>query len=310
MLNAYGISLSAAKLMKSYLCNRKQKTKINTAYSSWEEILFGVSQRSILGPLLFNIFLCDLFLIMNKVDFSSYADDNTSYVIVNGIKKAINSLKEASDKLSYWFANNQMKANPDKCHLLTSSSDKVSICVDNCNIKSSKCEKLLGIKIDIKLNFNTHVDEICKKAGQKLNALSRVTPYMDLSKRCLLLNAFFISQFSYCPLVWMFHSRGKNNKINRIHERCLRIIYNDKKSTFYELLEKDGSVSIHKRNLRFLACEMFKLKRDMAPELIKELILPNRQRRYELRNNPDFAVPIVKSVHKGLESLNYLGPTI
>ena len=76
------------------------------------------------------------------------------------------------------------------------------------------------------------------------------------------------------------------------------------------MLEKDGSVSIHKRNLRFLACEMFKLKRDMAPELIKELILPNRQRRYELRNNPDFAVPIVKSVHKGLESLNYLGPTI
>ena len=104
----------------------------------------------------------------------------------------------------------------------------------------------------------------------------------------------------------MFHSRGKNNKINRIHERCLRIIYNDKKSTFYELLEKDGSVSIHKRNLRFLACEMFKLKRDMAPELIKELILPNRQRRYELRNNPDFAVP----VHKGFESLSYLGPKI
>ena len=81
---------------------------------------------------------------MNKVDFSSYADDNTSYVIVNGIKKAINSLKEASDKLSYWFANSQMKANPDKCHLLTSSSDN---CVDNFYIKSSKCEKLLGIKL-------------------------------------------------------------------------------------------------------------------------------------------------------------------
>ena len=72
---------------------------------------------------------------------------------------------------------------------------------------------------------------------------------MDLSKRRILLNAFFISQFSYCPLVWMFHNRGKNDKINQIHERCLRIIYNDKKSTFYELLEKDCSVSIHKRNL-------------------------------------------------------------
>ena len=95
-----------------------------------------------------------------------------------------------------------------------------------------------------------------------------------------------------------------------ILERCLRIIYNDKKSTFYNLLEKDGSVSIHKLNLRFLACEIFKLKRDMAPELIKELILPNRQRRYELRNNPDFAVPMVKSIHKGLESVSYLGPKI
>ena len=108
----------------------------------------------------------------------------------------------------------------------------------------------------------------------------------------------------------MFHSRGKNNKINRTHERCLRIIFNDNKSTFHELLEKDGSVSIHKRNLRFLACKMFKLKKGIAPALIKDLILPNRQHRYELRNNRDFAVPIVKSVHKGLESLSYLGPKI
>ena len=92
-----------------------------------------------------------------------------------------------------------MKANPDKRHLLTSSSNKVSICVDNYNIKSSKCEKILDIKIANKLNFNTHVDEICKKAGHKLNALSRVTLYMDLSKQRILLNVFFISQFSYYP---------------------------------------------------------------------------------------------------------------
>ena len=113
---------------------------------------------------------------MNKVDFASYTDDNTPYVLGNGVKEVINSLKEASDKLFYWFTDNQMmKANPDKCHLLTSSSDKVNICMNNYNIKSSKYEKRLGIKIDNKLNFNTQVDEICKKAGQNLNALSRVT---------------------------------------------------------------------------------------------------------------------------------------
>ena len=86
--------------------------------------------------------------------------------------------------------------------------------------------------------------------------------------------------------------------------------YNDKKSTFYELLEKDGSVSVHKGNFCFLVCVMFKLKRCMTPELIKELILPNTQHRYELRNITDFTVPVVKSVHKGLESLSDLGPKI
>ena len=89
--------------MQSYLSNRKQRTKINTAYSSWEEILFGVPKDSILRPLLFTIFICDLFLIINKVYFASYADDNTPYVIGNGVKEVINSLKEASDELFYWL---------------------------------------------------------------------------------------------------------------------------------------------------------------------------------------------------------------
>ena len=118
---------------------------------------------------------------MNKVEFTSHPDDNTPYVVRNSAKQFINSLKE-SGKLFYWFANNQMKPNPGKCHLLTSSSGKVSICVYNYNIESNKCEKILGIQIDNKLKVNICVDEICKKAGQKLNALSTVTSCMDLLK--------------------------------------------------------------------------------------------------------------------------------
>ena len=139
---------------------------------------------------------------MNNVIFAIYADDNALYVIGDGVIKVIESLKEASDELFCWFVNNQVKANPDKCHLITSSSDEVSIYVENYNIKSSKCEKLLGIKIDKKLNFNNHIDEICKKPGQKLNALLKPCPLHGL--------VFFLSQFGYCLLVWMFHSRGKS----------------------------------------------------------------------------------------------------
>ena len=142
--------------------------------------------------------------------------------------------------------------------------------VENNQIINSKCEKLLEIKIDHKLTFSAHIDEICKKAGQKMDALSRLLPYMKITKWCTLLNRFFMLQFNYCPLTWMCHSRAKN-KINRLHERCLRIIYKYKVSTFGQLLEKDSSVHLHTRNLRFLAVEMFKVVQGLAPTIINDL---------------------------------------
>ena len=93
------------------------------------ENLFGVPQGSILEPLLFNIFICDLFSIVNNVNFTSYADDNTPYVIGDGVIQVTESLEQASEKLFCWFTNNQIRANPDKCLLIT-SSDKVSIYVE------------------------------------------------------------------------------------------------------------------------------------------------------------------------------------
>ena len=153
----------------------------------------------------------------------------------------------------------KIKLNPDKCHLILSGTENRGINVRNVAIQTSQNEKLLGVFFDEKATFGYHIENIYKKASRKLQALARVAPYMDLSKRKYLMNAFFNSQFSYCPLVWMCHSRALNNKINRLHERCLRLIYNDKQLTFEELLEKDDSVSIHIRNLQTLPIEMYKL---------------------------------------------------
>ena len=94
---------------------------------------------------------------------------------------------------------------------------------------------------------------------------------MNVSKKRILMNAFFKSQFSYCPLIWMCHSRANNNKINRLHERCLRIVFSDKQSSFETLLEKDSSVSIHNRNLQILATEMYKIKNNLSPPIIADL---------------------------------------
>ena len=113
-LMAYGFSLPGLKLVHDYLSNRKQRSKVNRTYSSWVEIVFGVPPDSILGPLLFNIFLADLFLILNDVDIASYADDNTPYVIADDINGVITSLEKASKALFEWFENNLLKSNADK----------------------------------------------------------------------------------------------------------------------------------------------------------------------------------------------------
>ena len=92
-------------------------------------------------------------------------------------------------------------------------------------------------------------------ANRKLHVLSRVSKYISLKKRRILMKSFIISQFSYCPLIWMTHNRGLNNKINHIHERALRIVYKEFSKSFEGLLAKDKSVTIHNRSLQQPAIE-------------------------------------------------------
>ena len=125
-----------------------------------------------------------------------------------------------------------MKSNPEKCNFLFSARKKMSLIVENKEINNSTHEKLLGVIIDSKLSFNTHIDHICKKSSLKLNALSRITTHLDFKKKKLLIKSFFMFQFNYRQLIWMCHNRTKNNKINRLHERYLHLLYNNKKIFF------------------------------------------------------------------------------
>ena len=134
--------------------------------------------------------------------------------------------------------------------------------------------------------------------------------YMELPKRRLLLNAFFKAQFSCCAVVWMFHSRSLNNKIIRLHERCLRIIYNDKHSNFDVLLEKDYSVLIHNNNIHSLAIEMYKAANGISPEIMKHVFQIRNISHYNLRYAPTFVTGNIHCVYNSIESASYLEPEI
>ena len=110
-LNANGFSLPALQLINDYLSNRKQRTKIENTYSTWLDIIFGVPQGSILGPLLFNVFLADLFFTVNDIDIASYADDNTPYMIADNVDDLIISLEETSNSLFEWFKTIFLRSN-------------------------------------------------------------------------------------------------------------------------------------------------------------------------------------------------------
>ena len=235
--------------MFDYLTNRKQRTKIGQVYSPWDEITSGVPQGSILGPLIFNIDLCDMFFTLNNHEIASFADDSTPYVKCDTIESMI--AKEIAKEIFKWFEDNKMQENTDKCHILISTSQKLHVNIGTSHIENSKYEKLLRVNIDNKLSFEKHLNIICGKARAKINALGRVAPFMNIEKRRTIMNAFFNSQFSHCLLIWMFHSR-LINKINRLNERCLRIVYSDNQSTFEKLLEKEKLDFFYKQ-LRILS---------------------------------------------------------
>ena len=165
-----------------------------------------------------NINSNDFFLFL-MLEIVNYADDNSPFSCNTTIPNVITDLQNEGTIILNWLKNNGLKANPDKFHLLLSDPNETySVNVENYNIQNSKCEKLLGIKIDNKLTFDEHVATICSKASQKLHALARIGNYMTLIQRKTIMRAFILSQFGYCPLVWMFHSRTLNHRINRIHE--------------------------------------------------------------------------------------------
>ena len=168
---------------------------------------------------------------------------------------------------------------------------------------------LLGITIDHELKFDYHVNYLCKKASLKLNALARIARFMNVSKKQIIVKSFIELQFGYCPLIWMLHSRGLSNKINRIHAIALRTTYNDKSSSCSELLTKDRSVTIHHRNIRALVIEIYKVIQGISLPLLNEVFVSS-QCNYDLRGNNFLERGSVKSVRYGTESASFLAPQI
>ena len=211
-----------------------------------------------------------------------------------------------------WFQDNFMILNADKCHLLASvpknAVEQLYVAVGEQVIWESPQEKLLGLDIDKNMNFHNHVMGICKKASAKLSALIRLANIIPFEEKKILMNAYIESQFSNCPLIWMFCSANLNERINSIHKRALRFVYSDFDSTFEELLIKDKSVTIHQRNIQLVAIEMYKAANGLIPPIMKELFQFDPHTRGNLERT--FIRPNVNYKNTGEDTIRYFGPIV
>ena len=192
----------------------------------------------------------------------NYADDNILFAFNCSMNVVKEKLYKDFEVLDTWFYNNYMALNPGKCNFMCLGSNlslDESFVYKNFKLKNTSVIEISGVIIDRELIFDKHVKHICKKAGNELNALTRMANILNLFQKNTLFKSFIKGQFNYCPLLWTFCSRSSDSFINNIHERALSLTTSEINDiSFNELLSINNEVSIHNKNIQTLLIEIYK----------------------------------------------------
>ena len=155
--------------------------------------------------------------------------------------------------------------------------------------------KLLGIDIDYQLNFDQHISNLCKKAGQQLNVLKRLSPFLSSLNKLTIFHTFILSNFNYFLLAWLLCSESNSKKLEKNQERALRFVYDDFKSTYEELLNKANIPLLHIKRIRTMAVETFRILNDMSPPVLSDLVRIRDCSSYNFRYQNVLQVPQIRT---------------
>ena len=200
-----------------------------------------------------------------------------------------------------------MVANPGKFQIMFLGSNidnsKITFMIVKKRVKSRSEVKLLGIKIDDKLSFTTHIENLCSTASNRLRALARIRKFISFEQAKRLSEAYIMSTFTYCPLIWMYCSKTANNLINKIHKRSLRVTYEMEDANFEGLLIKDSSWTIQENNIHTLLIEI------SSPPIMQEFF-DLKATPYCLRNNHILRLSKTNTSRYGTAALCFKGSII
>ena len=311
-MHAYNLDRETLRLFFTYLKDRKQGVKVNGCIHSYLTIISGVPQGTIIGPILFNLFINYLTFVLNNSSLNNYSDDNTLSAHQDTLEKLIEVLENESEIAINWFKSNQMIVNPDKFQAIIinpkrNKDERHTLKLGEHIIHSQSSVSLIGIEIDDHLSFSNHITTLLRNAAGQLNHLYSKKSFLNFDAKRVLIESFIISNFNYCPLVWLFCNAKLKHKQENIQKRALRFLFNDHESTYAQLLDKSKKPTLEVRKLRMLATEIFKTLNDLNPPYMKEIFTQNTIR------IPERKKLLVKSTHTkkyGTDSLRHLGPKI
>ena len=310
-LSAYGFDMDSCQLMQSYVMERQQRVKIGETLSNWVHNIKGVPQGSILGPLLFNVFINDFLFFNFNSKIYNYADDNTLLSVSKDMSTLKDKLLNDCKTAIKWFESNNMRANAGKFQLMVLSKNaddrkECSITLGDTQIQGSNIINILGVKLDQQMKFNCHIDEICNQTGKQINALKRIRVNLDADARITVYNSYINSNFNYCSVIWMFASKSNIDKLERTNKRALRFTTNKSHLSYEEICKQDKQLTVYQKCLKNAAVVLYKIRNGTAPEYLNELFSRHISD-YELRDNDRLSLPNFNTVKYGKNSFMYFG---
>ena len=312
-LFSYGFRGNILRLLNNYLLSRYQSVIINGKNSTSKPVTAGVPQGSILGPLLFLLYINDLPLVSSIIKFLLYADDTALYIIGSNLQDIINIMNTELVKITRWLEANGLSLNIEKCKCLlfgpktTTAILSPLIRINNKSIECVQNYKFLGLRIDKSLNWADHIDDVINRVSSRVYYLFKAKLYLGYSDKFVLYNSLIHSLFSRYICFWGVNLKMRE-KLFLLQKRCLRIIHNKPFLFHTAPLFKDSSIlkieDIYKYELTII---IFKIVNNFLPTLDISLLSPYKSNVREFRLSTSIIKPFFCTSSFGQKSPYYSG---
>ena len=315
-LNSYGIHEKCLDWIENYLQNRKQLVIFNGISSSLQNISCGVPQGSILGPLLFLIYINDIAKTSRHFNFTLFADDTTAIASDPSLTNLIKMVNHELTNISHWFTMNKLSLNVDKTNYIIFHDphrkikfNNISIHINNTEIKNVSSTKFLGVIVDQSLTWKEHIKHIGKKISKNIGILYKMSRIVPINVLFLLYFSLIYPYLFYCNSIWCTNYRSRINTLESLHNRAIRMLSRQRISSLGYDNYENCILSIDQICIYQTLLFMFKYHHNLLPRTFLNFfpIAPNIQ--YSLRSRGHYRNARIHTT-RGMFSIKYFGPRI